>query len=326
MSNASSCQRPRKIEYWVFLACMIAIGICYYGIRAGAVYGLSAFTAILTDFVCLFLEKRSYKLVDLANIGMAVTMSMMFPATVPYSIVILSTIFAITIGSHVFGYRKGYLFPPPAIGYLFALFCWKDEILQFPETGEKLPLFHYQAELSNSMSHILLTENEIHESWSNILMGTIPAPMGTGCIVMLLVGMIVLLSRKQLSLWACLGYILGVSVCSFFTPISMYAVLVSCMSLFTMIFLVADPLIMPCKSIMAYIGAFITAMFSCYLITFNHLEYAPVVSVVISIPLWQWLTKVEESFLAEDVEEMIPDEIIEDDSEENEPEENIDEK
>lgn len=303
MSRYSDCRQTRKIEYWIFLACIIGIGICYHGIRALAVYGLSAVTAILTDFICLFLEKKSYKRADLANMGMAFTMCMMFPATVPYSIVILSTIFAVAIGAHVFGYRKGYLFPPSAIGYLFALSCWKDEILKFPEAGERLPLFHHQVELSNSMSYTLLTENEIHSSWNQILMGTVHSPMGTGCIIMLAVGALVLVYRKQLSLWSCLGYLLGISISSFFMSISIHGVLISCMTIFSMIFLVADPAIMPCKNIMAYVGAFLTGLLSCYLISAYHLEYAPIVAVMLSIPLWRWLSKIEEQMTPELIEE-----------------------
>ncbi|HAJ96539.1 MAG TPA: hypothetical protein DCO72_02210 [Ruminococcus sp.] len=299
MSRYSDCSHTRKIEYWIFLACIIGIGICYHGVRALAVYGLSAVTAILTDFICLFLEKKSYKRADLANIGMALTMCMMFPATVPYSIVILSTIFAVAIGSHVFGYRKRYLFPPSAIGYLFALSCWKDEILNFPEAGEKLPLFHHQAELSNSMSYILLTENEIHSSWNQILMGTVHSPMGTGCIIMLAVGMVVMICRKQISLWACLGYLLGISISSFFMSVSIHGVLISCMTVFSMIFLIADPAVMPCRNIMAYVGALVTGLLSCYLISAYHLEYAPIVAVMLSIPLWRWLSKIEEQMTPE---------------------------
>ena len=325
MNRLLNCKQSRKIEYWIFLLCIVAVGVCYYGIRALAVYGLAVVTAILTDFVCLFLEKKSYKLADLANAGMALTMCMMFPATVPYSIVILSTIFAVAVGAHVFGYRKGYLFPPSAVGYLFALSCWKDEILHFPATGERLPLLHYQAELSSSMSSILLTEHEIHDTWTHILMGTVYSPMGTGCIVMLLVGMLVLLCQKQSSLWACLGYLLGISISSFFMSVSMYAVLVSCMVLFCMIFMVADPSVMPCKNIMAYIGAFVTGLLTCCLMAFSQIEYAPVVAVVLTVPLWQWLGKVEQRFLPEPMEEEeIPlENMFEDDTDdfEDEPEE-----
>ena len=344
MNRRLNCKQSRKIEYLFFLLCIVGIGVCYYGIRALAVYGLAVVTAILTDLICLFWEKRSYKLANLSNVGIALTMCMMFPATVPHSIVILSTIFAVAIGAHVFGYRKGYLFPPSAVGYLFALSCWKGEILRFPATGERLPLFRHQADLTDSLSRVLLTENEIHDSWGNILMGTVHTPMGTGCIVMLLVGMIVLLCRKQLSLWACLGYMLGISVSSFFMTVSMDAVLISCMILFSMIFLVADPSVMPCKNIMAYIGAFVTGLLSCCLIAMNRIEYAPIVAVMLTVPLWQWLAKIEERLLPEPIEEEIPlenkfadddiedleeetdfEELEEDDFEEEELEEEFDE-
>ncbi len=305
MNRFPESRPTRKIEYWLFLLCLVVVGVCYYGIRALAVYGLAVVTAILTDFICLFLRKRSYKIADLSNAGMAVTMCMMFPATVPYSIVMLSTVFSTAI-SHIFGYRKGYLFPPPAMGYLFALSCWKDEILKFPETGERLPLFHHQAVLSDSFSHTLITENKLPESWNHIFMGTIRSPMGTGCIFMLLIGAVVLLYRKQLSPWAFLGFLFGVSVCSFFMPIPMHETIVSSMMLFALIFLISDPAVMPCKNIMAYFGATVTALLSCYLIAVYHMEYAPVVAVMLSIPLWQWLAKREKLYTVTELEEDIP--------------------
>lgn len=62
-------------------------------------------------FFCLFLRGRSYRLVDLSNIANALLLVLMFPATIPFSIVILSTVFAVAVGAHVFGCRKDLLFP-----------------------------------------------------------------------------------------------------------------------------------------------------------------------------------------------------------------------
>lgn len=301
----SKNNRPiRRMEYWLVIASVILVSICYYGLRALAVYGLAALTAVLTDFICLFFRGRHYRLIDLSNVANALILAMMFPATVPYSIVILSTVFASAVGTHVFGYRKDYLFPPAAVGYLFALICWRSEILQFPHPGERLSLFGNQVTLYDTAAS--LSQNS--KNFLERLLGTISAPMGTGCLLLLAVGMVVLLLRRQLDPWAAIGYVFGTEIAALFMQLPTGQILSLNMVLFCMLFMVTDPSLMPCRGLWACLGAACTGLLTIYLFGIYKLEYASVVAVMLTCPLWRGLAILRQKVSGTAHEEEIPDE------------------
>ena len=280
--------RPlRRPEYWIVVLAVVIVGICFYGIRAAAIYGLAAVTAVLTDMSCLFLRGRSYRMIDLSNVGNALILAMMFPASIPYSVVLLSTIFAVAVGTHVFGTRKNHLFPPAAVGYLFALLCWKNEVLQFPDTGTHFALFHNDVELSGSLSSMLNSTGVLRTEILDLLIGAVRTPMGTGCILLLLVSFIVLAARRQLPLWAWIGYCTGLTFGMLLTGLPVVQVLAGNMVLFSMVFLAADAAVMPCRTYLGYFGTLVTGILVCFLIWQYRMEYAPVVAVMLICPLWR---------------------------------------
>ena len=295
MSKLQSTRPLRRPEYWLILGSLAFVAVCFYGIRAAAVLGLAAVTAMLTDFVCLFLRRRSYKLIDFSNVGNALVMVLMFPATVPYSIVILSTMFATVVGAHVFGYRRDLLFPPSAVGYLFAVTCWKNEILLFPEVGRHLALFGNEVAMHESLTAQFNEKGSIHYLHTELLeclIGAVPGPMGTSCIIMLVLGAVILLVRRQLDPFAVLGYLL----CVLFPIVYGQAdsgILLTNMLLFSMIWLIGDTALMPCRGPAAYLAVAGTGILTGFLITSYHLEYAPLVAVILTCPLWRWIASAD---------------------------------
>ncbi len=298
MSEIVNERRIRRPEFWVSLAAICLVSVFYYGIRAAAVIGLAAVTAVLTDFVCLFLQNKSYRVMDLSNAAAAVVMALMFPATIPYSIVILSTIFAVAVGIHVFGSRKNYLFPPSAVGYLFALICWQHEVLRFPPAGQRLALFgNENVPLRDSLSHTLLQNGVLNEEPLDLLLGAVSTPMGTGCILLLLAVFAVLLVRRAVSFWACLGFSLGVSMMAMFGIQPIVQLWAASMLLFAMIFLIGDHAVMPIRTFWAFPACLVTGLLTGFLLVFMGLEYAPVIAVMLSCPVWQAFRTAEKTYL-----------------------------
>lgn len=291
----------RRLEYWLIVLSVCAVSICFYGLRAAAVYGLAAVTAVLADFAFLFLRGRTYRIVDLSNVANALILAMMFPATIPYSILILSTVFAIGAGTHVFGYRKDYLVPPAAVGYLFALISWPKSVLHFPAAGVKLQLFGNDIPLEESFSAVLNREGVRNTELLDLLVGAVYTPMGTGCLLLLTVGILVLLFRRQLHPWAFLGFFFGISISLFFGKLTVFDLLSSNMILFVLLFMIADPTLMPCKTYMAYLGTAITGLFTGYLIAVYHIEYAPIIAVILTCPLWRGMAKLEKNLNSESI-------------------------
>ncbi|MCR4644135.1 MAG: RnfABCDGE type electron transport complex subunit D [Oscillospiraceae bacterium] len=290
--------RPlRRQEYWVVIAAFCIVCVCFYGIRAAAVLALAAVTAVATDFVCLFLRGRSYRRIDLSNVGYALILAMMFPATIPYSILMLSTIFATAVGSHVFGYRRDHLFPPPALGYLFALISWRKSVLNFPPVGADLHLFHNPEDLEESFSVFLNKEGLEKADLYDTLLGFVRTPMGTGCILLLLVCGLVLLFRGQLDPWKFLGCLLGMSLAVFLYGVSLQELLAANMVLFSLLFLISDPAVNPCTPSAGWVGAAVVGLFTSYLISAFGMEYAPVIAVILGCPLWRGLGMLEQHII-----------------------------
>ncbi len=287
MNRYRSARPVRRPEYWAVVLSVVIAGVCFYGIRAAAIYGLAAVTAVVTDFACLFLQGKTYRLVDFSNIGNALILAMLLPASVPYSIVLLSTVFAVGM-THIFGYRHDLLFPPAAAGYLFAVLCWRDEVLLCPAAGEKFALFGSRAEVAASFSAELNRSAGVRTGAFDILIGAVRTQLGTGCLLLLMVGLIVLVLRRQLSFWGVFGYLVGVitAVLAFGLPMQ---VLTGNMFLFSALFLVADPCVMPGEGLTDYIAALATGLAAVFLLSEYQLEYAPVTAVMLLCPLWRAL-------------------------------------
>ena len=295
MNKLFAERRTRRPEYWIVLVSICMMSVFFYGIRAAAVMGLAAVTAVLTDFFCLFLQGKAYRTADLSNAAAAVIMVLMFPATIPYSIVILSTVFMITVGIHAFGSRGDYLFPPAAVGYLFALLCWKHEVLQFPEAGQPLALFGNDAAVTPSLSSAILTERVLKMDVLDLLTGAAPSPMGTGCILLLAVGLLVLVCRRCVSYWAFLGFVFSITMLSMWGVIPAAVLFSANMLLFALMFLIGDMAAPLQGSFSVLCGSLITGMLTWVLLEQYHLEYAVIIAVLLTSPVWQLLAAMEKS-------------------------------
>ncbi len=289
--------RTRSPEFWLILCTICLLSVFYYGIRASAVLGLAAVTAVLTDFFCLFLQKKAYHTVDLCNAASAVVMALLFPATIPYSIVILSTVFLVAIGIHAFGSRGSYLFPPAAVGYLFALICWKQEVLLFPQAGQRLALFGNQVQRTASLSQDIFAQGALRLDMLDFFMGAFPSPMGAGCILLLLVGLCILLLRRKLSYWAFFGFVLSISLFSLIGHFPAVLLFSGNMLLFVLVFLMGDMTEQLKNSYFLLLAGAITGLVTWFLLEYPRLEYGVVIAMLLTSPLWHLLAAAEKALL-----------------------------
>lgn len=286
-------KKDRTIEYWIVLVTVAAMSVFYYGLRAAAVMGLAAVTALLTDLICLFLQEKPYRSDNLISVGSAVVMTLMFPATIPYSIVMLSTIFATAVGVHAFGSARDHLFPPAALGYLFALVSWKEEILTFPKAGQFLQLFGNDVPLRPSLSSTVDLYDAYLQVELDVWLGDVYGPMGTGCLILLLIGLGILLVRRNISFWSTLGFCFGIVTMGRIMGMTPIRLLTTHMLLFAMLFLTGDRRSMGASSFWAGICGTFTGLLTVFLVAAFHAEYAVVISVVLSCPVWRAVAAVQ---------------------------------
>lgn len=280
-------EKAQGIEFWIVLLTVSLMSVFYYGIRAAAVMGLAAVTAMLTDLVCLFLQGKHYQAEHLSSVCYAVIMVLMFPATIPYSIVIFSTIFMVAAGIRIFGSQKNLLFPPPALGYLFALASWKHEVLAFPKAGQFLHFFGNTVSVHPSLSSTFNAEGYYQTGNLDVMLGAVYGPMGTGCLLLLLLGLAVMLLRRNISAGSTLGFLSGIVLSATASGTDPLRLLSTNMLLFAALFLTGNKTFMPADGIAAGVCGFFTAVLTVLLIQVFHVEYGILAAVVLSGPVWR---------------------------------------
>ena len=180
--------------FLVQLALLILSGY-YYGIRVLILALIASGTCLALDAVCLHLRNQPIRAAHLDAVNTGLTLTLMMPASVRYDTLIITCFAAIIIGKALFGGRVNLLFPPAAVGYTFSILAFGTELLQFPQPYTALPLGN-QIDAAYTMSaSAQFHANRMIDLSDKLLLGALPGPMGTGCILLLTVCIGILLHR-----------------------------------------------------------------------------------------------------------------------------------
>lgn len=276
--------------FLVQLALLILSGY-YYGIRVLILALIASGTCLALDAVCLHLQNQPIRAAHLDAVNTGLTLTLMMPASVRYDTLIITCFAAIIIGKALFGGRVNLLFPPAAVGYTFSILAFGTELLQFPQPYTALPLGN-QIDAAYTMSaSAQFHANRMIDLSDKLLLGALPGPMGTGCILLLTVGVFILIARRSVAISTLVTFLLEYLLMSLLTGSDFdYMIkLLGCnMTLFGAVFLIADQRIAP-KSLGGILYGFLAAILSMYLTTFAEIEYAVVITAILLSPLAQFL-------------------------------------
>ena len=159
----------------------------YYGYRAIIVSAISAAISLLTEYICCTVTGKRFSIRDTSPIMSALLLALMMPASVPYRIIVFSSIFMIAVCKYAFGGNKNLIFSPAALAYAFAVLSWPNNVLRYPEP---VPFGHVSLEsdvqelLDYSFTHyadISISSS----SYLDIIWGRLAGPMGTTCILVI---------------------------------------------------------------------------------------------------------------------------------------------
>ncbi|WP_415934679.1 RnfABCDGE type electron transport complex subunit D [Ruminococcus champanellensis] len=276
--------------FLVQLALLILSGY-YYGIRVLILALIASGTCLALDAVCLHLRNQPIRAAHLDAVNTGLTLTLMMPASVRYDTLIITCFAAIIIGKALFGGRVNLLFPPAAVGYTFSILAFGTELLQFPQPYTALPLGN-QIDAAYTMSaSAQFHANRMIDLSDKLLLGALPGPMGTDCILLLTVGVFILIARRSVAISTLVTFLLEYLLMSLLAGADFdYIIkLLGCnMTLFGAIFLIADQRIAP-KSLGGILYGFLAAILSMYLTTFAEIEYAVVITAILLSPLAQFL-------------------------------------
>lgn len=250
---------PHKIyiERLIFMAALAVLSVWVQGLRAAVVCVLSVALCMLSDAVCCRIRKIPYEIRSPEVPFWGLAAAMMMPASVPYWLVALSAVICIVVGKHLFGGSDNIVFCPPAISTAFLLICYPAQMLYFPKYGVKPPVFGVMEDLpSRSAEYSLKLGIAPTADVSDILMGLVPAAIGTAYILIIAVCGLCMIIRRSNSVCAVLSCLVVSGVLAFLFPradvsgwYSVFYELTSGYLLFGVVFLASEPYRMPSRPV-----------------------------------------------------------------------------
>ncbi|MBE6889479.1 MAG: NADH:ubiquinone oxidoreductase subunit RnfD [Ruminococcaceae bacterium] len=246
---------PCKIyfERFIFMAALLIPAWFLNGARVFMVSAVSVGVCIAADWVCCKVRKIPYDFKDYSVIFWGLAVSLVMPTSIPYVLSAFSAIICVVIGKHIFGGKENVVFSPPAIAAAFLIICYPSEMLYFPKVGEIMPVFgEYGGTLVRDLDNTLKLGNVPSYSMLDILMGRAPGAIGAVSILVIAVCAICMIIRHSTSICAMLSCLGTVSLLAFLYPRidvtpaeSVFYELTSGYLLFGVVFLAAEPYILP---------------------------------------------------------------------------------
>lgn len=133
--------------------------------------------------------RRKYDWRDPSPIANGIMLALLMPASVPYGVMIFASAFMSSVMKYAFGGHHNRIFHPVATAYLLSALCWPSSVLRYPT-----PSIFGSLSLSSSLTDALdrsfthyVDVSLSSSSWLDILWGRLAGPMGTSCVVLILI-------------------------------------------------------------------------------------------------------------------------------------------
>jgi len=153
------------------------------------VVAISVVTSVLAEYICTSLMRRKYDWRDPSPIANGIMLALLMPASVPYGVMIFASAFMSSVMKYAFGGHHNRIFHPVATAYLFSALCWPSSVLRYPT-----PAIFGNLSLSSSLTDALdrsfthyVDVSLSSSSWLDIVWGRLAGPMGTSCVILILI-------------------------------------------------------------------------------------------------------------------------------------------
>ncbi|MBQ3412845.1 MAG: RnfABCDGE type electron transport complex subunit D [Oscillospiraceae bacterium] len=186
--------RPFR-DYLVTMVPIAALSTFVYGWRVLIMLGIATIVAELSDFIVAFLRKNTLDLSDISSVTLAWVFTMLMPASLSYTILIIGVCITVFLGKHAFGGFGSYPFNPAAFGFAFTAAAYPDEVFRYPAAFSNVPIsWAPQVELFRSPGYVINQGGKPIASVTDLIIGEYVGPIGTtfcivalSCLVLLIV-------------------------------------------------------------------------------------------------------------------------------------------
>ncbi len=195
-------------DYALMLFAPLFVAFFIYGVSAIRTVAISVFTCGFCSFFGKKLIKTETSIKDLSGMVVGVMVALLLPANTPWWVTVLTGLFAVAVCILPFGTFEKAPFPPAIAAFCFASLCWPDIIFNYPSNGLSLAKMLTYGNAIDSNSVAIL----------EILIGNVPAALGTGCIIALFGSLAFLLIRRPKDTIPVFSFILAVCIMAFLFP------------------------------------------------------------------------------------------------------------
>ena len=185
--------RTNRIMLDVILALLpaLAVGVIHQGIRALLVTALSVFCAVAAEYLYSVITKTRNTIPDRSAVVTGLLLAMTLPASVPYWLVAVGSVFAVVFVKALCGGLGQNIFNPALAARALMMLIWPVGLTRYADVdgvSAATPLHH--------MVMPALPE----ESVLDMFLGSCPGSIGETCALALLLGGAYLVYRKVISI------------------------------------------------------------------------------------------------------------------------------
>lgn len=199
--NSENRFRRQALDTCLALTPLLFMGVYYYGPRVLILTLISILSALVTDYLCLLMQgERHFRKGDYSALVTGYLFAMLLPASAPYWIVVVGSVFAMAVVRHPFGGHYNTMFNPALTAFAFVTICWTDVVTSYPAPRTMLPLSATveNVALSTSPAYRLMHGGAENIDLLNALLGNFYGPLGATSILVLLCCGIFLIVRKTI--------------------------------------------------------------------------------------------------------------------------------
>lgn len=167
------------VNMLLVLSVTAAVSVYYYGLRALICVLLCVGICWGLDVFCLILKKKTLHIHDISPIITGLTIALMLPASVPYTVAASACVFAICVAKHPLGCHRNEIFNCAAAGYIFAELCFPSAVLSYPKPMTELAFDNIVPQtLYPSFTYAASQATSVSISDIELLIGNFTGPMG----------------------------------------------------------------------------------------------------------------------------------------------------
>ncbi len=256
-NSIKDSKRTATGDYVLMLCAPLIVAIFSQGLQAIINVALSLVTCLFSSWLGKLFLKSSFPPKAQHIFVTGVCVALLLPVSAPWWVIVLTAGFAMNACVLPFGNPDNTPFIPSAAALCFSTLCWPEIIYNYSPTGDSLSKM---LSLGNSVSRNTVSIMEV-------LIGTVPSALGTGCIIALMGALLFLLIRRPKDFLAVFTFLSAVGIMAILFPrvstgklMSVIMELCSGMILFGAVFFISSPTFAPVRLTSKLLWGFVSGV------------------------------------------------------------------